>query len=320
MKNLKDYVLNLHLHDGAAAAGGAGEGTGGEGASPAQSSANQKVVYGKAEGSAPEGQTGTQNDPQAGVATGNEGAQSQQRDLGAEFDQMIKGEYKDIYRQRMQSALDRRFKNQEDLQGQVNELASVVQPLMDMYNTDDLNELRTSILSDNGMFEQAAEEMGMSVDQYIEYMENQRRIEEMEAQEEARQRDIQMQATYRDWENQGEALKEIYPDFDLAAEVDLHQNEDGSNRFIQLLGAGIDVKTAYEALHVNEIMTSTAQQTGEAVRKQTVDTIRTRGIRPAENGLAEQAGVIRKSDPSKLTAEDRKEIAKRARMGEKISF
>ena len=314
MINLKDYELDLHLHDGAAAAGGSGAGTGGEGDSPSQSGAETKVVYGKAEGSAPEG-TG-QVGPQAGVAAGNEGA----RDFNAEFEEMIKGDYKDAYRQKMQAAIDRRFKNQNDLQGRVDEMSSVLQPLMEMYETDNMDELRTRILTDNGMFEQAAEEMGMTVDQYAEYMENQRRVAELQAQEDERQRQEQSQALYRDWENQGEALKEIYPDFDLAAEVDQWQAEDGSNEFVKLLGAGIGVKQAYEVLHLGDIMTSTAQQVGDAVRKQTTDTIRARGTRPAENGLKEQPGVIRKSDPSKLTAEDRKEIAKRARKGEMISF
>lgn len=320
MINLKEFILDLHMHDGAAAAGG-DAGTGGEGNSPAQTSgAKPRVEYGKAEGSAPEGGDGTTAGSQAGVAAGNGGVQTQQRDLNAEFEEMIKGDYKDAYKQKMQAALDRRFKNQNDLQGQIDEMSSVLDPLMDMYGIDDYNELRTRILTDNGMFEQAAEEMGMTVDQYVTYMDNQRRVQEMEAQEQERQRELQAQSTYKDWENQAEALKEIYPEFDLQAEVDLHQQEDGSNKFIQLLGAGIDVKTAFEAMHVGELMASTAQQVGDAVRKQTTDTIKARGMRPAENGLNEQAGVIRKSDPSKLTAEDRKEIAKRARRGEVIKF
>lgn len=308
MFELKSFVLDLHLHDDAGEAG-----TDGNGSSSSQSRA--RVEYGKADDSASQ-QTGQSTASQSGVATG----EGQGTDRKAEFERLIKGDYKDLYEQRVQAALNRRFKNQNDLQSKIEAYESVINPLIDLYATDDMGELRTRVLNDNGMFEQAADEMGMSLEQYAVYMDQQRKLQQMEAEQAERDRNAQAQATYSDWENQAEALKEIYPNFDLASEVESHDEEDGSNRFIQLLSAGVDVKTAYEALHLGDIMTSTAQQVGEAVRNQTVDTIRARGMRPAENGLSEQAGVIRKSDPSKFTAEDRKEIVRRAHRGETIKL
>lgn len=311
MFDLKTFVLDLHLHDGAG-----GDGTGGEGDSPSQSRATQRVEYGKADDGASQSSAGSQDASQSGVATG----QGQGADRKAEFERLIKGDYKDLYEQRVQQALNRRFKNQSDLQSKIEAYESVINPLVDLYGTDDMSDLRTRVLNDNEMFEQAADEMGMTVEQYSVYMDQQRRLQQMEAEQAERDRNAQAQATYTDWENQAEALKEIYPNFDLASEVEAHDEEDGSNKFISLLSAGVDVKTAYETLHLGELMTSTAQQVGEAVRNQTVETIRARGMRPAENGLSEQAGVIRKSDPSKLTAADRKEIVKRVHKGETIKF
>ena len=311
MFDLKTWVLDLHLHDGAG-----GDGADGSGDSSSQSRATQRVEYGKADDGASQIPGGQSEASQSGVASGD----GQGTDRKAEFERLIKGDYKDLYEQRVQAALNRRFKNQSDLQSKIEAYESIINPLIDLYETDDMGELRTRVLNDNGMFEQAADEMGMSLEQYTAWMDQQRKIQQMEAEQAERARNEQAQATYSDWENQAEALKEIYPDFDLASEVEAHDEADGSNRFIQLLSAGVDVKTAYEALHLGDIMTSTAQQVGEAVRNQTVDTIRARGMRPAENGLSEQAGVIRKSDPSKLTAADRKEIVKRVHQGETIKF
>ena len=55
-------------------------------------------------------------------------------------------------------------------------------------------------------------------------------------------------------------------------------------------------------------------------QKQVVDNIRSRGSRPAENGTVSRSGFTYKSDVSKLSKEDRAEIARRAARGETITF
>jgi hypothetical protein len=89
---------------------------------------------------------------------------------------------------------------------------------------------------------------------------------------------------------------------------------------VRLLQNGIDVKTAFETIHHDEILSGAMMQTAEAVRKNVTDSIKARGLRPSENGINAQAGVIVKNDVSKLTPQDRAEIARRARMGETIKF
>ena len=62
------------------------------------------------------------------------------------------------------------------------------------------------------------------------------------------------------------------------------------------------------------------QSAARAAEKQVVDTIRAKGARPAENGTAAQSAFTVKDDVSKLTREDRAEIARRAARGDSISF
>ena len=56
------------------------------------------------------------------------------------------------------------------------------------------------------------------------------------------------------------------------------------------------------------------------VEKTVTDNIRARGARPQENGAAPKSAVVVKDDVSKLTPADRAEIARRAAMGETITF
>ena len=118
---------------------------------------------------------------------------------------------------------------------------------------------------------------------------------------------------YAEWQRQSESLKTRYPNFSLESEA-------RNPQFVKLLQNGIDVKTAFETIHHDEILSGAMMQTAQAVRKNVTDTIKARGLRPSENGINAQAGVIVKNDVSKLTPKDRAEIARRARMGETIKF
>jgi len=61
-------------------------------------------------------------------------------------------------------------------------------------------------------------------------------------------------------------------------------------------------------------------QNRQAQEKAVVDNIRARGSRPSENGTSSQSAFIVKDDVSKLSKEDRRNIAKRVMMGEKITI
>ena len=62
------------------------------------------------------------------------------------------------------------------------------------------------------------------------------------------------------------------------------------------------------------------QYTAQKVQEKTVNSIRSKARRPTENGLNASSGVTVKKDVKSLTREDRKEIARRVKMGEDIRF
>ena len=115
------------------------------------------------------------------------------------------------------------------------------------------------------------------------------------------------------WKSEAENVKNIYPGFDFETEL-------SNPKFTRLLGSGVSVKTAFEALHMDDIMGGAMAYTANKVSKKITDNIRARGARPVENGSNQAAAATIKNDVTKLTAKDRAEIAKRVRNGEKISF
>ena len=113
--------------------------------------------------------------------------------------------------------------------------------------------------------------------------------------------------------DQAEKAKTIYPSLDLRAEM---QNP----KFIDLLKANIDVRTAYEVLHKDEILPAAMQFTAKTVEQKLTNKIIANGARPTENGISSQSSAVVKSDVSQLTKADRDEIRRRVARGDKISF
>ncbi len=86
-----------------------------------------------------------------------------------------------------------------------------------------------------------------------------------------------------------------------------------------LIDAGIDQKTAYSVLHLEELLEKAARQGAEIAAKNITEDLRIKASRPRESALG-QSGYSMKSGVSSLTAAKRKELAQKAMLGEKIGF
>ena len=114
-------------------------------------------------------------------------------------------------------------------------------------------------------------------------------------------------ADYNAWLAEAEALKTEYPDFDLRAEA-------ADPKFTALLGAGVDIRTAYTALHCERIIEAAA----ENARRQFAADLLRRGARPAENGTCDHSAAVGKPDISALSRSEVEAIERRVARGEKI--
>jgi len=104
---------------------------------------------------------------------------------------------------------------------------------------------------------------------------------------------------------------------EATADSDAKASDD--SLYASLIEAGVDSETAYRVLHLDEIMDSSMRYGAELAAKQLTDSIRKKAARPFESALA-QKGYSARSTASSLTPEKRKELAKKALMGEQIGF
>lgn len=311
-KYLMIAALNLHLFDGGAsgASGGAGDaggaamgGTQGspDSTQPGKSGGTNKVVYGK------------QDAPAAGEeTTGTEDAAPETQHIP--FKDLIAGDYKAEFDAEVNRIIGRRMRNVKDQSETIAAQQPILDALAQRYGTQpgDLAALQHALDTDNSMWEQAAEEAGMSVEQYREYQRMQRENMRLrEAQQNFFQRQRQQQQV-QTWLAQAEEMKQdpLLADFDLQAEID------GNPDFLDLLKKGVSVEQAYKILHMDDFLGKATAQAEKAV----TGNIRARGARPAENGAAAKSSAIVKDDVHSLSRADRAEIARRAAMGEHITF
>ena len=294
MKNtiLFPMVLDLQLF----AEGGGDGGTGAEGATGVTATDAVSQTTGEAT-------------PDAGVKT------DPTEDRNAKFEALIKGEYKDLYDQRMQETVQKRLKSTKETVDKYNALSPTLEVLAKKYGVDatDIDALNKAIEEDDSYYEEEALEKGISVQQLKEIRKMEKENAELKRQMEEQNRKENANRLYAQWMEQSEKAKAVYPSFDLRAEM---QNP----KFVDLLRNNIDVRTAYEVIHKDEIIPAAMQFTAKAVEQKLTNKIIANGARPAENGSSSQGASVTKSDVSTLTKEERAEINRKVLRGEKISF
>ena len=302
------FTLNLQLFaegggDGGTGAGGAtGEGVTAAGSQTkgAKSNPLANVVYGV----------------QSTEASVNESPAAEVvEDRNAKFEELIKGEYKDLYDQRMQDTIQKRLKGTKETVDKYNELTPTIEMLAKKYGVDasDIKALNKAIEDDDSYYEQEALEKGISVEQLKEIRKLEKENAEFKRQREEQNRKENADRVYANWMQQADSLKAVYPTFDIKAEM---QNP----KFIDLLRSNIDVRTAYEVIHKDDIISGAMQFAVQTANQKLTNKIIANGSRPSENGNSSQGSVVAKSDVSQLTKADRAEIIRRIQRGEKISF
>ena len=300
-------MLNLQLFAEGAGDGGTAEGQGVTEAAALPQTKGEKnnplasVKYGIQEEEA----------PVAGVQTETVA----QPDRNAEFEKLIKGEYKDLYDAKMQDTIQKRLKGQKETVDKFNALTPTLDLLASKYGVDagDIEALNKAISEDDSYYEQEALDRGMTVQQLKEIKKMERENADLKAQMEEAQRQENGKKLYAQWMQQAEEAKKVYPSFDIKAEMN-------NPKFVDLLRSNIDVRTAYEVLHKDEIIPAAMQFTAQTVESQLAKKIASNGARPTENGMSSQSAAVVKSDVSQLSKADRAEIIRRVQRGEKIRF
>ena len=177
----------------------------------------------------------------------------------------------------------------------------------------DIDALVKAISDDDSYFEQEALEKGITVKQLKEIKAMERENADLRRQMQEAQRQENGKKLYAAWMQQAEEAKKVYPGFDLKTEMD-------NPKFVDLLRSNIDVRTAYEVTHKDEIISGAMQFTAKTVESKIAKKIAANGARPAENGMSSGSAAVVKSDVSQLGKKDIDEVMRRVARGERITF
>ena len=305
-------TLNLQLFAEGGAAGGDGAGGEGQGVTGAAAMPQTKgaknplanVQYGVQQGEEVPAAEVQEQEPQAQI------------DRSAEFEKLIKGDYKEQFDAKVQDIVQKRLKSSKETVDKYNSLTPTLELLAKKYGVadpTDIEALNKAIQNDNELYEEEALEQGMSVEKFKEFKQMQRDNAALKAKQDEIQRQENGRKLYESWMTQAEDAKKVYPSFDLRTEM---QNE----KFVDLLRSNIDVRTAYEVLHKDDIISGAMQYTAKTIESKIAKKIAANGARPSENGVGSQSAAVVKNDVTKLNKQDINEVMRRVASGERITF
>lgn len=278
---LKTLDIDLRAFDGEAAAAATG-------GTPADAQPDQS-------GSAPDAQ----------VQNNNTNAQ----DTPAEptFDDLIKGKFKQEYDKRVQAAIDRRFKTTD---AELNAYRPIMAALQQRYKIADGQDAPQQIMqaleNDRAHIRQYAEEHGYTEEQAAQMMKVERDAKLYHELLRRQQTEANRQMELVRLQQQAEAVRAKYPDFDIPTE---QQNP----RFMEMLKRGVDMLTAYEVVHQDDIINRAVQD----AEKKFTDKLRAKQNRPDENGAgAGSTAAAPETDFRKMSRKEFGEYLERVKRGE----
>lgn len=234
----------------------------------------------------------------------------------------IREKYKDKIGEEIQGAIQKRFKNQQSFEDNYNDLLDGLAPLFLKYKLDisDVEGLKNALATDDTLLEDTAFDEGLTPEAVRERLMQQRENARLQKElERLKEEQMEAQASkeaydqYNSWVREAEELKALYPNFDLATELENEEFRD------DLINSGKPLRKAYESAHLEEIIQGAIQTTASKVRESVTNNIKARGMRPSENGTR-GGSVSVKKNVNELTDKDIDRIYKRVKMGDTISF
>ena len=234
------------------------------------------------------------------------------------FRDLIKGEYKADADAWAQELIRNRFKTNGENEEKLAALNPLLEGLGKLHNVDptDIKQLTDIVLNNDSLYEEEALQRGMSVEALKAVKQMERENETLKQREQQTIAQTRMREHFDSLARQADEAKKIYPGLDLMAEMN-------NPTFARLTapGVGVDVRTAYEVVHRDEMRGAEMQFAAQKSAERIANAVRSNGMRPVENGMnSQQAASPVKTDPRTLTRADREEIKRRVARGEKISF
>ena len=225
------------------------------------------------------------------------------------------------YNKQMQATVQSRLRSAKDAEEKLNKMTPALEVLARKHGLDvenmDYDALAKAIHDDDAYYEDKALEMGVT-------LETAKRIDQQERDQARQQRQEAMnleqqrlQNHFMKLEQQGEALKKVFPKFDLRTELK-------NPVFARMTSpnVGVSVEDAYHAVHRKEIMQAGMQVTAQQTAQKISNAIQAGSRRPDENGTSGQSASVTTFDYAKASKAQRdalkQQIRAAAARGEKL--
>ena len=242
--------------------------------------------------------------PQTGEEKSFDAESTQNKD--AEFEALIEGEYKEQFSKKVQKIISKRLREVKNLKEEKDKNTQIVESLLKRFNIEDGDTEKLERMIEKEMAHYGSknnEKQAELIKRLIAENTFLKRLRQDEMQGMERRNRAQVLKA------QAEETKRAYPDFDFEKELK-------NSEFLRLLRLGVNVKNAYEVVNIDSIL----DKNSKSAERKVVDSIRSKGNRPVENGSEGASGILLSGNASKLSRKERAELAKRAAKGETISL
>ena len=225
------------------------------------------------------------------------------------------------YNKEMQAVVQSRLRTAKGAEEKLGKLEPALELICRKYGLDpanpDYDALAKAVSDDKAYYEDKALEMGVSVETAMKIDQQERDTARQQRDQERTIEEQKMQRHFQSLQQQGEAMKKTFPNFDLMTELK-------NPAFIRMTApdVGISVEDAYYAVHRNEIQTASMQVAAQKAAQKLSNSIQAGNRRPSENGTTGQAPSVTTFDYRNASPEQRNELKRQIRAaaarGEKL--
>lgn len=195
------------------------------------------------------------------------------------------------YNKQMQTLVQSRLRTAKGAEENLAKLTPALELLARKHNLDpnnmDYDALAKAINDDSDYYEDKALEMGVPVETAKKIDQEERATARKQAQEQRTLQEQKFQEHIQKLEQQGAALKKVFPSFDLRTELK-------NPVFARMTapGVGLSVEDAYYAVHRNEIQVASMQAAAQKTAQKISNAIQSGSRRPDEAGISSQAPSV----------------------------
>jgi len=270
-----------------------------------------RKVYGRGGQPAPAQQAANPADAQA-AQQAQQGQPEAEADPQSRWEALKKGEFAEQYGKDVQKAIQERFRNQKNLQGELDKLEPALKVLRERAGVESNEDLVAHIMDDDSIYEEEANEAGMTVEAYKNFLQFKQEHDEHVRAEQEQQFREGVRQHYMKLAEQAAAMKQRFPELNLDKEL-----ENETFRRMTAPDIGLSVEDAYYAVHHKELAPQMMAYGMQRAKDQMAQNIMANSNRPREGGLGNQgnAAADMKVDPRQMSRNERDALRKRIHSG-----